>query len=137
MFCSPSTFFFSISVMEINVKSFAWNKVFFFTDFHQNDIFPYFLMQEMESHTHCPILENHRFFRPRNDDCLDTATARIKYKIHRVSQPFTVTDIDHFLFPQLTYPHFLPLYFFYFVFYVLMDISVTQLLKYFYMTLFI
>ena len=40
--------------------------------------------------------------RPRNNQCTDPSRLNIKINITDIAKPFPVTDIDHFLFAQIT-----------------------------------
>ena len=43
--------------------------------------------------------------RSRHDQRLDLPAAAVKFQIHHAAQPFAVTTIDYFLFPEFTQPH--------------------------------
>ena len=95
--------------MEINVKSFAWNQIFFFADFYENNIFSDFLNTGKRNHVLAVRSKKAAYFpRPRDHDRFHTAFACVKYNIHCIPETLTVTDVDHFLLPQFTYPHTVP-----------------------------
>ena len=112
MFCSPSTFFFSISVMEINVKSFAMEQGIFLHIFHKMISSPIFLMQENGI--------TYSLSDPRKPQIfpgpgMTIASMQPLHASNTRSTGFPsllqLQTLINFLFPQLTYPHFLPLLF--------------------------